>query len=186
MMLETKDFFSQIKENDKKAFEEVFHQYYGVMCSLANRYLRDSDSAEEVVCHIFYQLWEKRHHLDVESSLKNYLIRSVHNRCLNTLRRKKVEQRYQDELSNNTVASVESLTPHNSIQKTEIESIIKDVVEALPNQCQKIFKMSREENLTNKEISEKLNISINTVKTQLSRGTNRLKSALKDYLTILL
>ncbi len=185
-MVEEFELVFRIKDGDKKAFEQVFHQYYGVLCSLAKRYMKDSDMSEEMVCQVFFHLWENRSHLEVDSSLKNYLIRSVHNRCLNALRHQKVVQKHAEDFTLDDSAGVELETPHDFAQQSEIESIIKRVVDSLPEQCRRIFIMSREENLSHKEIADQLQVSVNTVKTQLSRGTNRLKEALKDYMCLFL
>ena len=176
----------RIKNGNKKAFEQVFHQYYGVLCSLAKRYMKDTDMSEEMVCQVFFHLWENRYNLEVDSSLKNYLIRSVHNRCLNALRHQKVVEKHATDFAFDQSIGVESITPHDCVLQSEIETIIKKVVASLPEQCRRIFIMSREENLSHKEIADQLKVSVNTVKTQLSRGTSRLKEALKDYMCLFL
>ncbi len=170
---------------DKGSFELLFNKYYGVLCVLAQRYLKDSYAAEEVVCEVFYNLWDKRLSINIESSLKNYLIRSTHNHCLNIIRHNKVKALHSQEVLH-VSSDLDENTPHNYIETTDIKRISSAAIDSLPSQCRQIFIMSREENLSNKEIAEKLNISINTVKTQLSRGSNRLRDALKDYLYTLL
>jgi RNA polymerase sigma-70 factor (ECF subfamily) len=185
-MHETPDLLDGLQKGDKATYEILFHKYYGSLSAFARRYLKNADDAEEAACQVLFQIWVNREKLEVNVSIKNYLIRSVHNYCLNAIRHRKVEQKFFEKYAGMNYVNVEEETPQNKVQRSEIENIIRDVVSELPAQCKKVFLMSREENLSHKEIAEKLNISVNTVKTQLARSSAKLKLALKDYLLLLI
>ena len=74
-----------VKEGDEKAFETLFHRYYSSLCLLARQYVDDDEKAEEVVQDIFVKIWSKRKELLIETSFKQYLLRSVKNQCINQL-----------------------------------------------------------------------------------------------------
>lgn len=175
------DVTDKIKNSDKKEFEALFGKYYGVLCTLAFRYLKDRDVAEDVVSQVFLRLWEQHDQIDFHASVKNYLIRSVHNQCLNEIRHGKVIEAYSHSVEFSVSAAHDEHTPHAFAQETELEHIIQKTVDQLPSQCRQVYKLSREEQFSYQEIADQLNISVNTVKTQLSRGLGRLRIALKDY-----
>jgi RNA polymerase sigma-70 factor (ECF subfamily) len=184
-MHETSDLLEGLRNGDQVAFEIIFHKYYGSLSAFARRYLKNADDAEEAACQVLFKIWVNRERLDVNISIKNYLISSVHNYCLNAIRHRKVEQKFSEKYAGMKYGIMDEETPQSKVQRSEIEDVIKRVVSGLPLQCKNIFLMSREENLSHKEIAEKLNISVNTVKTQLARSSAKLRLALKDYLCLL-
>ena len=76
---EEKLLFERIKKSDEKAFEILFHRYYGYLCLFATKIINDDVAAEEIVQDFFVKLWDKRENIHIESSIKNYLFRSVKN-----------------------------------------------------------------------------------------------------------
>jgi RNA polymerase sigma-70 factor (ECF subfamily) len=174
-----------LQEGDYRAFEILFKTYYPVMCRYACSFVHTTETAEDIVSDLFVKLWEQPVILSVNSTLKGYLLRSVHNACLNYLSRTHTNFR---ELDRNTADRLNDLIPSFSeddpsklFDTAELEEQIEKAMKKLPQECGKIFTMSRKDTLSHREIAEKLNISENTVKVQIYRALIKLREALKEY-----
>ncbi|MCK5730668.1 MAG: RNA polymerase sigma-70 factor [Draconibacterium sp.] len=176
-----KHLFEKINISNEKAFEKLFHKYYGHLCLFASRILQNDNSAEEIVQDFFVKLWEKRNKLTIETSVKSYLFSSVKNLCLNHIQHKKIKLRYAQtilsEISNNQ-------TEDDCFTEINLADKIEKSIQSLPTKRREIFKLSRENGLKYREIAEKLNISIKTVEKQMGLAIRTLREKLKDYSTI--
>ncbi|MCU0446216.1 MAG: RNA polymerase sigma-70 factor [Microscillaceae bacterium] len=182
MQLNDTEILSAIVAGNESVFEHFFRKYYQVLCNYGNSILKDIDEAEEVVQSVFMDIWEKKNDLQITTSLKSYLYRMVHNRCLNKLKHEKIKEEYKTYNYTQTQAN-----PSNAIHLTlqnELEKQIEEAISDLPEQCRLIFKMSRFEELKYSEIAEQLSISVKTVENQMSKALKILREKLADYLVI--
>lgn len=165
---------------DKASFEALFHQNYRAMCMYAQNFVRDIDVVEDIVHDIFINLWEKRDSIEEEKSIKSYLFRSVHNRCLNYIRDTK---KFVDSEEFDKQSEIVSINYNEgSYETAELESQIQEAINSLPEKCREVFIKSRFEELKYSEIAEILNISIKTVENQISKALKILREKLGDYL----
>lgn len=175
--------------NDLASFSKLFEIYYVLLCTIANQYLKNKHLAEEVVGDVFMHLWERKADIQISTSVKAYLVRSVQNRCFNYLEHSKVEERLRHKIEKESdfpgIAESNDY-PLGSLYEKELTSLIKQAINSLPEQCRKIFLLSRDEELTYEEISQRLNISVNTIKTQIKISLSKLRESLKDYLPALI
>ena len=175
---EDKKLFREITKGDEKAFEKLFHKYYGHLCLFASSILNNDSSAEEIVQDFFVKLWEKRDQLSIESSVKNYFFRSVKNLCLNFIQHNKTKLRYAQKV----IADAENNNLFDDgFTEIDLAEKIEESIQSLPEKRREIFRMSREKGLKYREIAEKLNISIKTVETQMGLAIKTLRAKLKDY-----
>lgn len=178
--------FEEIQSGNLKAFNNVFKSYYSPLCVYASDILKSKALAEEVVQDVFLKLWNNRNNISVKHSLKSYLYRMVHNHTLNYIR---------DHLSNTNEISADDLTIRAKILDIEsaanilddiisqqIETELKLAIEELSPQCREIFQMARYQQLTYSEIATKLDISVSTVKSQMMRAIEKLKSLMESHL----
>lgn len=175
--------FLAIQSGHTPAFEMLFKTYYQPLCRYATSYLKDADSAEEVVQAAFIGLWEKRKTITIETSLKSYLYRAIRNSCLNELKHGQVKQKYfaQESLKEEAQsAPADHLAIH-----TELEEKIRAAIQTLPEQCRLIFRMSRFEELKYQEIADQLNLSVKTVENQMGKALKIMRTQLKEYLPLL-
>ena len=153
---------------------------------IAYEYTRDKVLAEEMVGDTFLALWEKRESLQVNTSVKNYLIKSTQNTCLQYIRKKKLEtQGIDDDVEWKHIPWGNDY-PLGQLFEKELTDMIDKATAALPPQCRKIFLLSRVEEMSYSQIAEILQISENTVKTQIKTALLRLRNALKDYLPMIM
>jgi RNA polymerase sigma-70 factor (ECF subfamily) len=171
---------------DAEDFGKFYTEYYSMLCMIAYEYTRNKMQAEEMVEDTFLALWEKRKSLQINTSIKNYLIKSTQNTCLQHIRKKKLMTQSFDEGFENKHISWGSDYPLGQLFEKELLSLIDKATGKLPLQCRKIFLLSRVEEMSYSQIAETLHISENTVKTQIKIALSRLRDALKDYLPIIL
>ncbi len=167
-----KQLLEGVRAGDPSAFQLIFNEYYAVLTVFARNFLNDLDMAKEVVQDLFVQLYEKRETLSIQTSLKSYLYQSVRNSCLNKIKQDKTHQKHHEELMKSSRDEAD-LSDH--IEKAELEQKIYHIVSRFPPKCRQIFLMSRQEDLSNSEIAIKLNISIRTVETQISKALKTLR-----------
>jgi RNA polymerase sigma-70 factor (ECF subfamily) len=180
-----------IKNDNQSAFEVIFLRYYSGLCSYASTILADRDNSEEIVQDTFVKFWENRNQLEINNSLKAYLYRTVHNQCLNQIESKKIRDLYS---KNQMQAYEKSLTeiipfsndyPIANLIAQELEEKIQKSIETLPEQCKEVFLLIRIQKKSYQEVAQKLNISVNTVKTQMQRAVFKLKDMLQEYLPVI-
>ena len=176
------DLLHKVKLGDVEAFEAVFNSHYAPLVGYGRTIIKDSDEAEDIVQQVFISIWEKRSDMEIHTSLRGLLYRSVHNACLNRIKHNKVRISYAKEL---TLTSSSSFTQEDIRQK-ELQKRIDDAVALLPEQCGKIFKMSRFDELKYQEIADQLGLSVKTVENQMGKALKIMRESLKDYLPALL
>ncbi len=175
-----KELFERIKNGDEQAFETVFHRYYKSLCLFASQFVKDDDEAEEIVQDLFVRIWEKRSRINIETSVKNYLVRSVKNLCLNYIKHNKIK----DIHAKNILSESSSTVPDESnFIELDLLQKIEESIDSLPEKRREIFRLSRQEGLKYREIAEKLDISIKTVETQMGLAFKTLREKLKNFST---
>ena len=169
---------SGLKAGDESTYKQLFNEYYLLLSAFAKKYVDDLEVAKEIVQDLFVHLFEIRNSLIITTSLKSYLYRSVRNRCLNHIKQIQGQERNLENLKLQEASGSDS---EDKIMETELEYRIYKIVSQLPEQCRKIFRMSRVEGKQNREIAQTLNLSIRTVETQISKALKILRNNLQDY-----
>jgi RNA polymerase sigma-70 factor (ECF subfamily) len=177
-----------LQKGDLNAFEELYRQYYVFLCLISEKMVRDPADAKEIVSDVFVRLWNIREKIEINTSVKGYLIKAVRNTSLNYLGQKRQDSKLTDRLddSDYQLYAWSSDYPLGLLFEEEARKILDQSIDSLPAACREIFLLSRNEELKYCEIAEKLGISVNTVKTQLKIALSRLREALKEYLLILI
>jgi len=168
----------RIINKDKRAFEIVYNQYFGVLVSYAYRFMDTIEESEEIVQEVFVKFWDKCDTLAEDSSLKSYLYRSVHNTCLNLIKHGKVKDVYKDYVVN-FMENSETIVFDENSENDVMDRILREV-DNLPPRCSEIFKLSRFEGLKYQEIADHMEISVKTVEVQMGKALRVLRESLKD------
>ncbi len=174
-----------------EVFEKLFFKYHGRLVLYANKYLHDMDLSRDVVQEAFYNLWQKSETFSFEEAPKSYLFQTVKNKSLNWLRYNTLRgndridsDRQLQLIESNYLAN--SDTPFSSLLEAELEDKMQHVIDALPEKCREVFLLSRSEELKNREIAEKLQISIKMVEKQMSKALRILREELAEYMVFII
>lgn len=178
------DLIRSIKQGDKQSLELLFRRLYPKLCAYAQKFLQDTSDSEEVVQELFFILCKSRESLDENQSLNSYLFASVKNRCLNLLESRKTKSKHAELLWYlYSQKSTESANAYQQLVANDLEKEVNTAMGHLPKECKRIFELSRFEGLKYQEIAQRLNISIKTVETQMSRALTKLRLELRQHLT---
>ncbi|MDA3952685.1 MAG: RNA polymerase sigma-70 factor [Bacteroidales bacterium] len=179
MNLLDKKALNRISEGDIKQFELVFKEYYERLCHFAITYVKNAEQSEGVVQDTFYNIWKNHKTLNITTSLKSYLYAAVRNNCLQELRTRSLDIKYENYYKSHFVN--ESISPADELNAKELSNVINKALNSLPERCREIFKMSRYEGLKYHEIADKLSISIKTVEANMGKALKQFRIYLKDY-----
>ncbi len=171
-------------KGDQSAFEKLFKEYYDSTCRYVMRIIRDKDTTEEIVQATFVNIWEKREMIRSDVSFRSYLFRAAYNTALNYIKHKKVVARHVASKQDRIVEVRQSFVSHQP--DFEIQKRIDDALNELPPQCQRVFRLSREEGMKYHEIADELGISKKTVEVHMGKALKMLRESLSDYLVFFL
>lgn len=155
-----------------KGLETLFHRFQPVLVGYARQFVHSAEDAREVVQDVFMAVWNNRENLQLDESLKAYLFTATRNKCYNHLRKRRLDTVEMNEM---TPEAFEDQSIEGKLQTEELKALIYDEINALPERCRKIFLLSREEDLTNREIAERLEVSVKTVENQMTIALKRLR-----------
>lgn len=165
------------EKSDERALDELFHIYYDRLLNAAYFVVKSKDISEEVVADVFYRLWQNREKLTEVKNLDNYLFISTRNTALNYLaKEQKVRKDSIDEVPADTFT--ERNTADELIAATELKEKITASIDSLPPKCREIFKLIRFNGMKYREVAEHLQVSINTVDTQMGIALKKLSDML--------
>ena len=181
IQLESNEFIQlELQNGQERAFDYIFRKYYKALCAQANAYVNDLDKAQSLVQSCFVKLWENRDELDKIKKLSPYLSFMVRNRCIDYLRKTKTFEQVHEVYD---VCDTDIHT-EDTILFREFEERLIVALTALPERCRVAFEYSRFQELSYKEIAEKMDISNKGVEALISRSLKILRKDLKEYLPI--
>ena len=169
--------WSKVRTGDKEAFELLFNKYYSILCILSKRYTEDISIAREVIQNLFIYLWEHRGDLEITSSLKFYLFQATKFNSIRYMERDRKKHAILDAMPQ----QAEDKAFFDHVEYAELQGKIQQTIESLPEQCKRVFTMSRFEQLKYADIAEKLDISIKTVESHISKALRILENNLSQY-----
>lgn len=162
-----------LKQGDQLAFTEIYNRYWAEMYYHTFRMLKDEDSSKDVVQDVFSTLWLKSSTLNINIKLSGHLYISVRNKVLNLIAQDKVRNDY---LSAVATFVTESTNEASLFDERQILEIVEAEIRNLPPKMREIFELSRKDNLSHKEIAERLNLSDQTVKKQVHNALKIIKN----------
>jgi RNA polymerase sigma-70 factor (ECF subfamily) len=162
-----------LKDGDALAYSEIFERYKILLYKHGFRMLDDQEDANDVIQDVFLALWQKRETLTIKTSLAAYLYQSVRNRIFDHLTHQKVIARYLSSIRDFIEAG--QYITEEQIRARELATIIEAEIAALPQKMREVFELSRNEELSYRDIARKLNISDKTVKQQVYNAVKILR-----------
>lgn len=176
------DILERIKDGDIKAFESLYKSYYAMLCTLAESIIHNHEIAEEIVDDIFFYIWDHHEELEIDH-LRAYLFKSVRNNTEKTCKSLSFRQRKFTASLDDTFIRIheylsDSQHPLGWMLEKELENEIHRAISELPEECGKVFQLSRYEGKKYAEIAVQLGISPNTVKYHIKNAIKILSTKL--------
>lgn len=178
-------------QNDKKSdFSRVYSIYFPKLVRFAREFVLSTEDAENIIQDIFIYLWEHQEILGSLSNLNAFLFVLVKNKCIDFIRQKKLleQKRKEFEMVMDRELQLKMYAlqqfDENALSTEDIEVILNNAINSLPEKCREVFILSRMEGLKYREIAERLNISTKTVENQIITALKKLRIELKDYLPL--
>jgi len=169
--------FEQIKENNQKAFEDLFNLYYHSLCEFSNLMSNNKPCAEEVVADVFANIWIKRKKLKINKSVKAYLFRSTKNTTISYLRKRKniYEPIEEDQLN---IKNQDS-SPDKNLLKEEQNLKLEKLLKIIPERSREVFILHRFNGFKYRDIAETLGVSVKTVEKHMTKSLKILRDSYK-------
>lgn len=168
-----------VSKGNLTAFRYLFDNHFADLCNFLLLYVHDRGLAEEIALDIFTYVWEKRESLQIKSSFKGFLFAAAKNKAVSHYR-----QEYKDLFSTLQIEDLHLPDADSSqqiLENKELQQIINQAIEKLPMKSRMIYQMAWEENLSQKEIAEKLGLSPKTVENHVSIALRKLRETLRPY-----
>ena len=166
------------------SFDELYLAYYPAMLSYARMFLRDQ-WAEDVVQDVFFNIWKNRHRISTDDPLYKYLLKAVYNRAINYIWKHKRDTEYRSWYGSQIDRMVfDYYDPDKNpilakIYDNDMRQQLRQAVDELPDKRREIFRMRFFENMSNKEIGERLGVDKSTISRTIKRGERRLQRCLR-------
>jgi RNA polymerase sigma-70 factor (ECF subfamily) len=168
--------FEHIKKDDYDYYNQLFMHYYPKLCAFVDNIIDNKTDTEDIVQELFVKLWTYRREIEFQTTVSGYLYQTAKNMAFNFIRdeskrRTLLEKKWEEDLLLNE--SYEN-------EDNEYEDALEDCVDQLPDRCKEILLMHRVDGYKQKEIAEKLALSIQTIKNQILNSMHRLKNCLEQ------
>ncbi len=160
---------------DYTSFNEIFNLYYPRLCAYVYEITQNTTASEDIVQEVFIRLWKGRKEINIKGDIFNYLLKACKNASLNFLRSESSRRKNLEE-----IPKKETINNLDFIEEQEFVDFVQQCIDLLPQRSKQVFLMSRFEGLKQQEIAEKLGTSIKTIKNQIWKSLQYLKSCLQE------
>jgi len=174
-----------LNESDERALVEIYNRYWNKLLAQARWDLRDEADAEDCIQELFIKLWNCRTGLTLRYKLSTYLYRAVKNQTINVLAKRNSKR-------NNIVfeeaTGIELFAPSadSSMLEKEMLQILENAIDALPDKCSKIYRMSRIDGQSNKEIARQMDVAEKTVEGHITRAIKHVSTYISLSILVIL
>lgn len=171
-----------LQQDNESAFTEIYNRYAKNIAEFAGFKLYSLEDARDVIHDVFIKLWEDRKTLTVTGNLQTFLFSIVRYKVIDRIRRNATHEKYKGVIQ--SLANWHDASAEQQLAIKDIQKKIKDTLDQLPPKIREVYLLSREYHLTVREIAERLNISEQTVKNQLTSALKQLRLSLPELLSL--
>lgn len=180
------ELLAKMKIGSNSAFTELYHRYWKKLFTAAANKTQHLDEAEDIVQQVFVSIWNRREELDIRSSLSSYLAVAVKYRVLKYLNARFKQKHFTDLIADSVLEeSVLNEIADDSTQEwlefQEINERLQSLIDALPEKCQLVYKMSRIEGRSHKDIAKSLELSEKTIEWYITKALKFIRNGLKVF-----
>lgn len=172
-----------MQQGNIPAFDEIYEKYWAKLYAYAYNRLREKEVCEEITQEVFISLWANRTTLHITTSLSGYLFQAVKYQMLNFMKSTQVRNSYIDSFNHFREHLFDDST-NEQMALTDLKMMLEKSISELPDKCQEVFRLSRIDHLSIKEIALQLDISHKTVENHLTKALKHLRGSLGDFLVM--
>ncbi len=177
MRFDNRILIEKLKDNDASAWRQIVYLFSDQLFAYALSLCSDPDLASDIVQHVFITVFETRHNLNPDYSLKSYLYRSIYNKFVDDFRKKKSMSALHEQYYFMLNQFISNTSDENLSKRLKRMNLM---IDKLPTKTKTIFNLSKQSGLSNIEISESLNISIKTVEGHITKAFKMLREGVKN------
>lgn len=166
----------EIKQGNMIAFDALYDRYSGKLYKFAFSILKSVEESENILQDVFLNLWEKRLNVEKDSSVKYYIFTIAYNSAISIIRKKARDAKFFDYL--NSLQEPYQDSSSLELEYNELATTLNRIINHLPQRQKEIYILHKEEGLKYQEIAKRLNISVNTIETHMSRALKTIKENL--------
>ena len=163
------------KNGEEIAFECLYRRYVLYLTNIAIKKTSSIDIAKDCVQEVFLSIYHRKNELQTNISLKAYLYKALQHKIYNHYQKLLARTKHEQAATLNL--SIVGNYLNDELDSKDLEKLIQEVISIMPPQCRRVFLLSREENLSYKDIAKQLNISINTVDQHIRKALRILKNS---------
>jgi len=178
------DLVDFLKSGDYQAFSEIYNRYWEKMAIYAIRITKSQEEGADIVQEMFVSIWNRRDVIDVKGNLPAYLIRGTKNLSLKYLEKNLRKNHFMDRLS--VITDYLTIDVEQNLSVKELQDSIDAAVEKLPSKMKQVYILSRCDQLTHREIAEKLGLAQTTVKKQINNALKIIYTSVKPTVVVIL
>lgn len=172
------------KDDDVKAYNELFKRYSVKLYKQAVRYIPQEEVAEELMLDLLFDLWDKRHTRELSGELGAYLYRCMRNKIVD-YRRRTLPQLVKLDETQLSETLIDHRKGDDLVLSADVDDVYRKALESMSPQRRRVFQLSREEQFTYAEIAQEMNLSVNTVENYVSAALEIFRKGTKEYLTLM-
>jgi RNA polymerase sigma-70 factor (family 1) len=169
----------EIKADNMFAFDELYRKYSKRIYKFAYSILKSSEESENIVQDVFLNLWENRHRVEKNSSIKYYVFTIAYNSAISILRKKARESQFFEYLK--SLQDLNQEPVNIELEYNELTNKLNDIIDKLPDRQKEVYLLHRVEGLKYQEIADRLDISVNTIENHMSRALKTIREKLGNY-----
>ncbi|SKB32076.1 RNA polymerase sigma-70 factor [Daejeonella lutea] len=174
IFIDDTELMDRLRAGDDLALKVIYKKYWSLLYNSAFNMLQDQQACEDIIQELFINLWNKREQIEIKASLKSYLFASVRYEVFRQVRHGSV----REDIFENIQDRLQTPSEYGNIEHRELLSYVNSIVNNLSEKCKVVYKLSREEQLSHKEIATKLDISTKTVENHLNKALRQLRISL--------
>jgi len=178
------ELMQEMKAGNMFAFDIIYKKYCKRLYKFGYSILKTQEETENLIQDVFLNLWENRHKVEKDSSVKSYVFTIAYNSAISILRKKARETTFIEYLKSLQVVNEE---PSNvELEYNELTKKLDEIVQALPKRQKEVYRLHRVEGLKYNEIAERLGISVNTIENHMGRALKTIREKLRNYSLIVI
>jgi RNA polymerase sigma-70 factor (ECF subfamily) len=177
VMYSDQELLQQMANDNRQAFTILYRRYWEDLFISAAKALRSKEEAADVVQDVFLSLWNRRNEVNIQGSPAAYLHTSVRYKCIHYIEKNIIRRDYLLQLCEVEISNA-STNAEINLQLKEMQEAVINTIAKMPPKMQEVYKLSRQEHLSHKEIAENMSISVETVKKHIQHALHLIRTNL--------